>query len=240
MAENKIFYSRRDLLKFGAFGAAGLLAVAAASPAKALAGEEVGRSTAFPIVKASITDSSTGELLAETNSVDAASIASCPGVEPYVQINNVSRDLRDNSAGYTAVIRYVFPVTDSMIENAIKLGYVEETRELGPDVEMNAKITLGVDWGTDAGTVQIQRGTFEVSQKSPFITYNNTFYAMMQKDRFIQEMFNGQRVTIESGFPAISFDHSADLYTCGGGVGGAGFNILTGQGFNYQVDLYLE
>ena len=63
---------------------------------------------------------------------------------------------------------------------------------------------------------------------------------MMQKDRFIQEMFNGQRVTIESGFPAISFDHSADLYTCGGGVGGAGFNILTGQGFNYQVDLYLE
>ena len=63
---------------------------------------------------------------------------------------------------------------------------------------------------------------------------------MMQKDRFISDMFNGQLKTVETGWPSVSFDSSTDIYTCDGAVTGSGLNFMTGEEFWFTVELYLQ
>ena len=119
-------------------------------------------------------------------------------------------------------------------------GYEVQEKESDDALEVYVKMSLGVLWGDNKNSVQIQRGSFLVEQKSPFLNYSDIAYAMMQKDRFISDMFNGQLKTVETGWPSVSFDSSTDIYTCGGAVTGSGLNFMTGEEFWFTVELYLQ
>lgn len=118
-------------------------------------------------------------------------------------------------------------------------SYVEEEEISSEDLEVNARVALGVLWGEDKNTIQIQRGTFSVTQKDPLVPFYNTSYAMMQKSHYMSDFFNGKEMTKETNWPIDPYNPSTDQHTCGGAVIGGGNNILTGEEFAFAVELYL-
>lgn len=133
-------------------------------------------------------------------------------------------------------------VSTYTIEHALSLDksyYKEEVQESDDTLEMYVRLSLGVLWGENKESIQIQRGTFCVSQTSPLVSYSNTGYAMMQKSHYMTDLFSGKETTIETGWPIDPFNEAADQYTCGGAVTGSGFNLMTGEELWYTIELYL-
>ena len=57
-------------------------------------------------------------------------------------------------------------------------GYEVQEKESDDALEVYVKMSLGVLWGDNKNSVQIQRGSFLVEQKSPFLNYSDIAYAM--------------------------------------------------------------
>lgn len=127
------------------------------------------------------------------------------------------------------------------LKKNLKNWYKRDTKKVLKNptwLEVYARVAIGVNWGPDKSTIQIQRGTFEVSQSNPLVSYSNAFYGMMQKANYTSNTFNGKSLTIETGWPVDNFDAQVDAYTCGGAVGGEAMNFLTGEVFNFTFEIY--
>lgn len=223
--------TRRCLLKGGALGLAGLFATSIGLPKQALAQGAFDCERRVPMISVTVFDPNSRAILTSYESALDPLTASQRGNENrnVVSLEKCGYAVESGVSLYTAEAK--IPV--SMSE------YVEEEKESDESLGVYVRVVLGVMWGEGKNTIQIQRGTLSVSQRSPFVNYSNVSYAIMQKDRYLAESFNGQEKTVETGWPVDSFNVETDQYTCGGAVIGMGFNLLTGETFNYAVEIYL-
>lgn len=220
--------SRRNLMKLGVIGFTGIMASGIKSPLPAFASTPSPRNI-NPRLQILVKNPKTGKTL---NSLS--------------QYLDLSKNTKITSNESIKILKYDTEYSNGSsvysINTAINLDgstYVEETEESSESLNVYAKITLGVLWGENKDSIQIQRGTFSVTQKNPLIPFYNTSYAMMQKTHYITDFFNGNETTIETNWPIDPYDSSTDQYTCGGAVIGGCNNILTGEEYSFAVELYL-
>ena len=226
--------SRRGLMKAAAIGVFGGALVGIASPRRAFADLNQKANGFSPSLVVKAVDSSTGKLLAIVRET----------IEPAWHESRMSEAKEAAAPGGLVECWQTDEGTSGLISATSRIplrasAYREETKESDDGLELYVKLVLGVSWGEGQSSIQIQRGSFSVSQKSPLVTYSNTGYAMMQKSRFVSDLFNEPELTVETGWPADSFDTATDQYTCGGAVTGSGFNLMTGEEIYYTVELYL-
>lgn len=221
--------TRRSLVKMGAAGAVSAITLSSFTPLTAHASPS-SDSLNNPKLSILVANPKTGE-------IKASFFRELNSSEPMRTLSDKSPvEITDFNKGYNGnTSLYSIGTKIALRED----GYTEVSEEADESLEVYAKVTLGVLWGTEHNAIQIQRGTFEVSSKHPLISYSNTSYAMMQKGRYISDIFNGSKTTIETNWPSDPFDESTDINTCGGAVIGGGFNLLTGEEFWFQIEIYL-
>jgi hypothetical protein len=192
----------------------------------------------IPEVKALITDKASGKTLAsaEGGPLNLKRSKSSSGY-PISEITSFTQEIQDDGIKYISTARFLTPISEEKLKELVQEGYEESVKE-SDGLEVYARVAIGVNWGPDKSTIQIQRGTFEVSQSNPLVSYSNAFYGMMQKANYTSNTFNGKSLTIETGWPVDNFDAQVDAYTCGGAVGGEAMNFLTGEVFNFTFEIY--
>ncbi len=120
---------------------------------------------------------------------------------------------------------------------AASRAVVDETEE-DEFSGIKATIALAVNWGANKSSIQIQKGTFSITQVNPLVIYSNAFYGLMQKEHYLSDVFNGKSLTVTTGWPVQPFDAQADQWTCGGAVGGLLTDLTNGEQQDFTVEIY--
>lgn len=229
MSMTKKAVSRREAIALGVLGAAGV-AVAGVKPTTPAFAEE-GRIDTGPMVKAVIYDHITGKKVSERCfPLLTAAFESAGG---DLSLNKVCREVEDGITLITS--EFNIPLKGSAASERAVIDEVKEDAFSG----IKATVVLGVNWGANKSTIQIQRGTFSVTQVNPLVIYSNTFYGMMQKEHYLSDVFNGKPLTITTEWPSQPFDAEADQWTCGGAVGGLLTDLTNGEQQDFTVEIYL-
>lgn len=230
MTREHLSISRRKLISIGSLGLIGAaIGQTASSPEIAFASESFNTSSICPEVVVSANILKTGEPATKLRLKGQSAGEAC-SKEGLAKLE----ELTINSFGKESRINVLASLGLSSVGQ-----YTEETKEADESIQVQARIMLGVLWGEEKTSIQITKGVFEVSQAHPLVSYSNAFYAIMQKSRYMGDSFNGKELTLEPNWPSDSYDEDQDQWTCGAGVGALAFNMMTGEEYNFTVDLYL-
>lgn len=227
--------SRRDMFKMGAVGLLGLASAELLTASPAFASEFNSEQAAairnypVPMIRTTLVDSASNQ---PVRSFEAPLLHSAN----LRKINDDSH-VSVNSASYCSKGSMLLYSVDLSLESAD--NYVEESKENEDQTAVQARVTIGANWGPNQSTVQIVKGQFEIIQKNPLVTYSNTWYALMQKSHHIQQNYNGSFTQLEPGWGAESVNPETDAWTCGGATGGLWTDLITGQVSYFTVELYL-
>ena len=220
--------SRRGAVKMGALGL--VCAVASGLGAACPAFADEGAVPANPKTRIIVRKHDTGETIYERElPLSADCVASGESVP---SLNRVAAEVSNG----LILLDTEFVVPRS-VGDAASRAVVDESQE-DEFSGIKAKITLAVNWGANKSSIQIQKGTFSITQVNPLVIYSNAFYGVMQKEHYLSDMFNGKPLTVTTGWPSQPFNAEADQWTCGGAVGGLLTDLTNGEQQDFTVEIY--
>lgn len=168
---------------------------------------------------------------------DGKEIASeCRTFVPEMELGELSlfSDSSDQlCSGYNIV------VTGGLSLDDIEKGQFSEiVKENDEASDLIYRIRLGVSWENNKEAVRIEFGEFQLAQKSPLISFSNSWCALSQAGETIQELFNGKQKLIETHWDFVPFDPQRDIY--GAATGALLSNLMTGESFVVTYECLLE
>lgn len=223
--------SRREAILACAIGATGAAAAVSVSPFTAYAQDKYPES-GVPATRVLIRRHESREVVVDKRQrLDWVPVAAGNGVATSLVSSATSAKVDD-----AAQIAVDFSLPSAAGIEALAIQ--DEIKE--QDIEgIRARVSLAVSWGSDKSTIQIQKGTFSVTQIKPLYVYSNCFYGIMQKTHYLSEVFNGNSIVVETGWPSDPFNPEEDKWTCGGAVGGLITDLVGGEQYDFTVEIYL-